>query len=249
MYSIHRRLPASVLLGICLISFVGLNPAAASIQLPVTVAATDTHRLQSVLNKRGWDAKFDASGSLIVQQSQQQMPANRKQLSSTFGEFATALADRGWSATRDDSGNLFLRPNTPVVETFQHSNIAQVRPQEATTDSLTPLQRPTKIAQLAQRLASAGWHADYTHNGQLILHLPGSLFFSRPSWNSSRVSTDQKISFEKKTPLPIIRRGPAEGIPRISRHNDFAALKEAAEDAGWSLSHATKGGLLLVPFG
>ncbi len=174
MNSIQRKLPTSVLMGISLIGFLGLNPAAAdsSDPLSVYVDATDTNRLQLVLNERGWDAQFNASGSLIVQYPQKRIPASHKQHPLTFEHFANALADRGWFATRDNSGNLILRPNQSVAETFHHSHIAQDRSPLTTADSLTQQQWPRKLPQLSQRLESVGWQTDFTHNGDLIVHLP-----------------------------------------------------------------------------
>ncbi len=175
MNSIQRKLPASVLMCIGLIGCLGLNTAAAdsSIQLPVYVDATNTDRLQSVLNARGWDAQFDASGSLIVQYPQQRIPASHKQLSSGFEQFANALADRGWSVKRDDGGNLILRPNQSVAETSGHSHIAPNRSLQATVDSFSHQQSSAMLPQFSQRLESAGWQTDLTRNGDLIIHLPG----------------------------------------------------------------------------
>lgn len=174
MNSIQRKLPVSVLMGISLLGFLGLTPAAAesSNPLPVYVDATNTDRLQSVLNARGWDAQFDASGSLIAQYPHERIPESHQQLPLTFEHFAKALADRGWSATLDDGGNLILRPYQSVAETVDHSHIAQERSTQTSADSLTRQQWPRKLPQLSQRLESVGWQTDFTHNGDLIVHLP-----------------------------------------------------------------------------
>ncbi len=174
MNIIHRKSPATVLMGISLIGFLGLNPATAETStplLPVYVNATDTERLQSVLNEKGWDAQLDTSGSLIIQYYER-IPTSPKQIPSAFQQFAKALANRGWSATRDEGGNLFLRPNQPAVETFDPASVVHDRSQTATADSLAQQQRSSNIARFSQRLASVGWRTDFTHQGDLLIHLP-----------------------------------------------------------------------------
>lgn len=292
MNSIHRKSPVSVLMGISLIGFLSMNSAVAesSIQSSVYVDASDTERLQSVLNARGWDAQLDASGSLTVRHQRDRIPASRKQPPSAFQSFANALAERGWSATRDEAGNLILRPNQTIAETDNDSYVNQDKSQQATAASLPHQQWPTTLTQFSQRLASAGWATEFNHNGDMIIHLPnrqptkhapearqafqapvqsgmdwlasrlnssgwmthrdnnGGLIFAHPSMHRTLVtSTNQATFSEGLNSMPIIHSGTPGGLQTISKSDDFSALRKAAENAGWRLSHAPYGGLLLIP--
>ncbi|MDJ0806639.1 MAG: hypothetical protein QNJ78_07365 [Gammaproteobacteria bacterium] len=211
MNSNRRKLPASIVIGVVLTGLVGLNTACASSSTgsDVFVPGSDSSRLQTLLNQRGWDARFDGAGSLIVRWDGQRSVATPQSPPATYDRFARALADRGWTSNRDANGNLLLWPKPPTQGNAQHTPLLQKHSRQANPATSEPNKG---FVRFSQQLASLGWQTHFIRGGNLRLHPPG------------KQSTTHSI---KQQPLKAHTRNGWDKLTSRLQHNGWLTQRTA----------------------